>query len=240
MTNNRQTFVFTTLAIGQRYYDMAMAFSEKLWNVDQSIYRIIVSDIKSSGSPPNTLVLEPEADTQTIVCNAFNYNLKYQAIKFAMPYNTDYIIYTDADWVLSDKYATKKINKFLQENNSAVDFFFERPHSIGASKLDWNNCFWRNKIHPYNLLETTKYDHADVCNEQFLIFKNNHKLNTFVDAWSEKNRFCIANNVWTFAEGVEIGMSAVDAEMLTQWSAFYTISHCFEFHDVQGKLHIRF
>lgn len=239
MTNTKPAFIFTTLAIGQRYHDMAIAFSEKLLSLDPTISRIIVSDIRSD-CPPNTTVVEPEPGSQITVCNAFNYNLKYQSIQAALTSEAQYVIFTDADWVMTDSYSTDKILKFLNENHPEIDFFFERPHQIGHSKLNWDNCFWRHKIEPYDLLNTTKYDQAHVCNEQFMILKNNHKLPLFVESWSKNNKFCVENNLWTFAEGVEIGMAAVDAEMLTQWSSFYTISHCFEFHDVSGNLHIRF
>ena len=125
--------------------------------------------------------------------------------------------------------------------NPDIDFYFERPHSIGTSKLNLdNNCFWKHKISPYRLLETTKYDNAHVCNEQFMIFKNNEKLERFVESWSEKNQFCIENNVWTFAEGVEIGMSYVDAGMAVRYTNFSTINDCFEFNDISGNLHVRF
>lgn len=232
-------YIFTTLAIGQKYYDSAIKFSNNLFELDPDTIRIIVSDIEAAG-PANTKIIKTEDNIESIVCNTFNYNLKYLAIKEAINFDCEYIIFTDADWIISKNYDKNRIFKFLKENSPEVDFFFERPHPIGHSKLEWNNCFWRHKIEPYKLMDTNQYDEAHVCNEQFAIFKNNDKLKSFVEAWAKRNQFCIDNNVWTFAEGVEMGMSAIDAGMLTQWSSFYTINHCFEFYDVRGQHHIRF
>lgn len=234
------SILYTTLAVGEKYLNAALDFSNKLYVKDPGLRRIVVSDINNIDVPPNTTIVPLEDNSAINVCNAFNYNLKYQAIKACVSWDAKYIIYTDADWILSDHYDSNKIYKFLDENSPDIDFFFERPHQIGHSKHNWNECFWRNKIEPYQLLATDKYDKAHVPNEQFMLFKNSSKLDLFVSSWKQKNDFCVQNNVWTFAEGVEIGMSAVDAEMLTQWSTFYTISHCFEFYSVLGQHYIRF
>jgi len=232
-------YIFTTLAIGKKYYDLAINFSSKLLDLDPTISRVIVSDIEGE-IPKNTKIIKPQNNIVYNICNTFNYNLKYLAIKEAINFDSEYVIFTDADWIISDNYDKNKIFKFLNENNPNVDFFFERPHGIGDSKKDWNNCFWRHKIEPYGLMDTDKYDKAHVCNEQFMIFKNNDKLKEFVRFWSLRNDFSINNNIWAFAEGVEIGMSAIDANMISEYSTFYTINNCFEFYDVCNNHYIRF
>jgi hypothetical protein len=232
------SYIFTTLAIGQEYLNKAKQFSNDLFSYDKNFQRIIISDI-SDNNIINTSVITLEESSVTQVCNYFNYNLKYQAIKYAINFNTDYIIYIDADWRINKNYSSEKINKFLSSNPD-IDFYFERPHSIGASKKDEYSCFWKHKIEPYKLMLTDKYDHAHVCNEQFLIFKNNDKIHKFIEAWEQRNNFCVNNNIWTFAEGVEIGMSAIDANMNSTYSNFYEIKECFEFNDISNNLYIRF
>lgn len=231
-------YLYTTLAIGQEYFDKAKQFSFDLYNKDKNFQRLIVSDINSENIP-NTIIVPPLRNSVYSVCSYFNFNLKYQAIKAAQSLDYDYIIYIDADWRIHKNYSSKKIQSFL-ENDSSIDFYFERPHQIGVSKHDEWGCFWKHKISPYNLMNTNKYDEAHVCNEQFMIFKNNNKLNTFIDSWETKNQFCIDNNIWTFAEGVEIGMSSVDANMKSKYSTFYEINECFEFNDISGNLYVRF
>lgn len=230
-------YIFTTLAIGENYLSRAKQFSLDLYEKDSNFSRVIVSDIEDS-EIPNTIIVKPPENTVYSVCNYFNYNLKYLAIKAAYEFDTDYIIYVDSDWEIFNQYHPAKIDKFLDNNH--LDFYFERPHAIGASKNDLNNCFWKHKIEPYKLFDTNVYDHAHVCNEQFLIFKKTPKLKVFIDAWEYRNQFSIANNVWAFAEGVEIGMSSVDAGLTSQHTFFSEINNCFKFNDISGNSYIRF
>lgn len=234
-------YAYTTLAAGKKYFDQAEKFAEKLYALDPRASFFIATDNNEySTQIPNTIINLLPPNTTYFIHNYFNYNLKFYAIKFAKEFNVDYIIYVDADWIVSDHYHRDKIQLFFDNQNKTIDFFFERPHLIGQSKIDLDNCFWRHKIEPYNLMDTDKYDQASVCNEQFMIFKNNNKLDRFTESWQDKNEFCITNNVWTFAEGVEIGMSAVDADMNSEASFFREINNCFEFYDILGNLYTRF
>lgn len=235
-------YIYCSLAIGQKYFNSARQFSIDLYNKNIDFTRVIVSDILDD-SIPNTIIIPPPTNVVLSVCNAFNYNLKYlafKAVKENISTRYEYIIYTDADWRIRAEYEANKIQNFLNNHSTDIDIFFERPHIIGTSKYDDWGCFWKHKIQPYNLLNTNKYDSSHVPNEQFLIVKNTDKLSNFINYWSDKNSFCIDNNVWTFAEGVEIGMSYTEAEMVAQWTNFYDIHNCFEFNDVSGNLHIRF
>lgn len=231
-------YIYTTLAIGEKYFYEAIKFSHDLYHKDNNFFRIIVSNISNSNIP-NTKTISIPSNSVLKICNYFNYNLKYLAIKEASKINCEYIIYTDADWRIHNEYLKQKIDLFF-ENNTLHDFYFERPHRIGDGKKDGMNCFWKHKINAYNLLDTNIYDDAHVCNEQFLIFKNNDKLKLFIDAWEQKNQFCIDNNIWTFAEGVEIGMSTIDAGINSQYSMFHDLRNCFEFNDISGNLFVRF
>jgi len=231
-------YIYTTLAIGTDYLDRALKFSHELLTKDIDVHRIIISDLIHLDVPSNTTIIPVDADTITRVGNGFNYNLKYQAIEKALNYNFEYIIYTDADWRIHERYNYSKLDMFF--DNNTLDFYFERPHLIGTGKNDEWSCFWKHKIIPYNLNETSKYDNAHVCNEQFFILKNTNKLSVFVEAWKNRNQFCIDNNLWTFAEGVEIGMSVIDAGMTFSWQELRSLSSCFEFNDISGRLHVRF
>ena len=79
-----------------------------------------------------------------------------------------------------------------------------------------------------------------MVNEQFMIFKNNHKLKTFVDNWKERNDFGVKNNIWAFAEGLEIGMSSIDANMNMDWKKMFELKQFFSFISNTGVRHIRF
>ena len=69
------------------------------------------------------------------------------------------------------------------------------------------------KMNFYNLFETDKYDQAQIVNEQFLLLKNTPKLEVFVNKWSELESKCSNEDGMAYAEGLEIGMSALEAGM---------------------------
>jgi hypothetical protein len=89
-------------------------------------------------------------------------------------------------------------------------------------------------------LQTRKYDDAHVVNEQFMVFKNNDKFKIFCDRWKERNDFGIQNNIWAFAEGLEIGMSAIDANMTMNWQLMRSLKQCFRFKNNTGIFFERF
>jgi hypothetical protein len=150
----------------------------------------------------------------------FNYNVKHRPIlkSHQLCKDSDYIIFVDADWEVTDLYEESGVLRVLNlMKTENIDFLFERPHGIGAGKQPeasyW--CFWRHKIPAYGLMETDRYDAGDVCNEQYMIFANNDKLSVFCANWMELFNKSQAENIWAFAEGVEIGMSTVVAGMKT-------------------------
>jgi len=232
-------YVFCVLAIGDRYFEKACNFAKKLNEVSKGHSVVIVSDLYHDKIDNCEIIKLPESE-KTKVGNSFNYNLKYLPIKLCSEKEFDYVIYVDADWEIYDDFREKKILKFLNEiNKTKYDFVFERPHLIG-SKHETHTCFWKHKIEPYGLMETDKYDHGHVCNEQFLVFKNNDKLKIFVNEWSKRNLICIEKNVNPFAEGLEIGMSAIDANMEWTWGYLNIMSSCFTFTSNNGISYSRF
>lgn len=235
------SYVFCTIAIGEKYFNTAIEFAKKLNMVSKKHKVLIITNQKYKKIKNCEIITVPEYLTVFYPNGCFNYNLKYYPIKIASEYNYDFIIYFDADWEIHPNFDEKKIDIFLEFfKNSVYDFVFERPHTIGHSKRDLNNCFWRHKIEPYGLMETDKYDNGNVCNEQFLVFKNNEKLKIFVDSWDMRDKFSVSINLWPFAEGLEIGMSVIDANMISTFENLNLLSSCFKFKSVDGKEYERF
>jgi hypothetical protein len=233
-------YIYCTIAIGEKYLNSAINFAKKLNEVSINHKILIVTDGKFQEIENVTFVKFNNNEVKFIK-NYFNYNLKYIPIMESLKFNVDFIIFFDADWNLFNGYNETKLTSFLRTlNETDLDFIYERPHSIGDSKRDPNKCFWRHKVEPYGLLKTNFYDKAQVVNEQFLVFKNNEKLKVFVGKWKERNEFGIKNNIWAFAEGVEIGMSAVDAKMNMDWKKMYELKDFFSFVANTGITHIRF
>lgn len=226
----KHQYIYCTIAIGEKYYKSAIQFAKKLNEISVHHKVLIITDQQIDSIENCEIINVPNELTLFYPNGCFNYNLKYYPIKLASMRKVDFVIYFDADWIIAPDYNENKVFNFLNWfGNSDFDFCFERPHFISGKK-DWNTCFWRHKIEPYKLMETDKYDLGHVCNEQFLAFKNNKKLVNFVDAWDKRDKFSVDNNIWPFAEGLEIGMSSIDADMNFTWGGFHFLNSCFRFY----------
>lgn len=233
-------YVYCTIAIGDFYLKNAINFAKKLNLLSKSHKVLIVTDVEVDSFENCIFIKIGESETFKIK-NYFNYNLKYIPIHESSKLDFEYVFFIDSDWEVYLGYSEDKIFKFLEYfEESKYDFLFERPHLIGHAKHDNSQCFWTHKIEPYNLMSTTKYDLGHVCNEQFLVFKNNQKLKVFCEKWKERNQFCVDNEVWAFAEGLEIGMSSIDAGMISSWEGLSILDSCFKFSSIEGKEYVRF
>jgi hypothetical protein len=233
-------YVYCTIAIGEKYLKSAIKFAEKL-NEKSITHKVLIITDGNPKEVKNTSFVKFNNNEVKFIKNYFNYNLKYIPIMESLKLDFDFVLFFDADWDLFNGYNESKLLSFLESfKNSNLDFIYERPHSIGDTKRDPHKCFWRHKVEPYGLLNTTRYDKAQVVNEQFLVFKNSPKLKTFVNKWKERNEFGVKNDIWAFAEGVEIGMSAVDANMNMDWKKMYELKDFFSFVANTGVTHIRF
>ena len=178
------SYTICSLAIGKKYFDISDKTCKTILDISKLAKCLIVTDRKEQ-EDTDRLIYSDIQDTPTTTKDGryFNYNLKFLPIKQSIfRTNSDFIIYIDGDWGILDTYSDQKFfNLFDIMNDKNIDFVFERPHGIGHSKHQGRECFWCHKVPYYDLLNTTKYDEADVCNEQCLIFKNNIKLQKFIE-----------------------------------------------------------
>jgi hypothetical protein len=234
-------YCFCTIAIGEKYLNSAINFAQKLNEKSTGHHMVIVTDDMTK-TIPNTTFIEILKTETLFIHNFFNYNLKYFPIKHSKDLGFDYIIFVDSDWGIIDDYNEESIIKMLDfMSNRNYDFLFERPHPIGNGKHDGIQSFWRHKIDFYKLLETDIYDKGHVVNEQFLVFKNNEKLQIFINEWERLTNIATEGNLWAFAEGVEIGMSSALADMTydyTEWKNY--LRNFFTFTTIDGKTYNRF
>lgn len=234
-------YVFCTIAIGQKYIDSAVNLAKQLNDISNEHHFIIVTD-NTEHVVDNVTFIEVPNDKKFFIQTFFNYNLKYLPIKYSSELDFDYVIFIDADWSLSNEYSTEKVQNVLEfmEINK-YDFCFERPHSIGHGKTQDNLIFWKHKRDFYDLLNTTDFDEGHVVNEQFLIFKNNDKLKEFCLFWESLCERASEGNLWAFAEGVEIGMSAAITKMNYEYYGWQKIlNNCFSFTSLDGTFYKRF
>lgn len=235
------TYTICSLAVGKNYSDILIDTFKKIQSITSTPQLLVVAD---SSFPPQERVTIIDCDLYPIRTQDerfFNYNLKFAPIKHSISLQTDYIVFIDADWSVNTGFSDEKFyNLFTHMEKCNIDFAFERPHQIGASKKELHNCFWRHKIEPFGLDKTEKYDLAHVCNEQCLVFKNNKKLDVFVAHWEQLFNRVYEESIWPFAEGVEIGMAATEAEMNGDWSALNYLQNCFSFCSYNGTYYERF
>lgn len=233
-------FTFCTLAIGQKYLDTATRlFSEMKKHIGRHADFVIVTDIEQEGA-----VVINDKDYQFYIKKVFNYNLKHLAIKHSLEKSGDYIIFIDADWEVYNDISKEKFFRFkILLDQYKHDFYFERPHLVGGAKYE-KNIFWKEKIEHYPEIMEGKYDAAHVCNEQFMGFKRTPKLNVFVDQWEKRYQKCVEKQYNPFGEGLEIGMSVIDAGMSfsieKSFSALSSLRNCFLFYNSSGDKYVRF
>jgi hypothetical protein len=234
-------YTFCTIAIGEKYINNTLNLIKSLNEHSDKHHFVVVTD-NDNLNVKNTTFITINKEIKLFIKNSFNYNLKYIPIKFSSEMDFDYVIFIDADWSLSDGYSHSKIIDTLtfMENNK-YDFCFERPHLIGKGKTEDNLIFWKHKRDFYNLLDTNQFDDGHVVNEQFLIFKNNEKLKTFSNFWETLCDKATKEDLWAFAEGVEIGMSSSVSKMSYDYYSWQKIlTNCFNFTTVDGKFYNRF
>jgi hypothetical protein len=233
--------LYCTVAIGDEYLDSAKKILETLNNVSNTHHMLIVTDKEEL--PLKNATFEKVSEKHILfIRNGFNYMMKHYPLYLSRKLGYNHIIFIDADWRVTKNYDESKIKlmtQYMDENN--FDMLFERPHGIGLGKHQGISCFWQHKIDFYKLKETDEYDNGHVCNEQFMVFKNNEKFDLFVNKFKELYEVSSKEELWPFAEGLEIGMSMAYSKMKYDWLGWgYYLKGMFEFNSKNGGLNIRF
>lgn len=225
----KKRYLFCTIAINKSYLDYALKFANELYIKSPSTKVLIVSDINDIVLPNVIYHKIPDNfKTKLLNNNIFNYNLKFYPILKSLDEDFDFIFFKDCDWEIHDGYDDIKFDELIDVfDNSGIDCFYERPYSIKAKHE--NDCIFKHKIQIFNLMNTNKYDNGVVPIEQFILFRKNDKLQKFCESWSEKEKLISENNIHPWAEGLEIGMSLIDANMTYKNHNFREISNCFKF-----------
>jgi hypothetical protein len=155
----------------------------------------------------------------------------------------DFVIFCDGDWSMHEDFSEHKlISMFERMENESMDFLFERPADVGGGKREPQQCFFRNKLEDYEVFDHEKWDSAHVVNEQFLVFKNNKKLQFFTQRWEMFLWYSIANDISSYPDGFEIGVSALEADMKYAYYGYfnYYLTNCFTFLNKYGDYNTRF
>jgi hypothetical protein len=235
-------YLFTTLAIGDEYLKSAIELHKNLAEKCDADFNITTNeDIKSTEKHTFTNIGQKEHILIIGNTPTFVYNLKLYAIKHVIEKDYDYVVFTDADWRIGDDFKGEKMIKLfelMKERN--LDGAFERPSKIGSCRKN-KNCFFKTKFEKYNLENDNKWDNAHVPNEQFFVLKNTDKLKKFISHWEEMLEFTIENKILNYAEGFEIGVSALESKMNIAFPELrHVINNCFEFTSINGGKYKKF
>lgn len=236
-------YLFTTLAVGRSYLHSALdgyIQLSKFLNCDFNITTDELSVNNINNINFDKLSLSSYNDDGDGF--SFYVNLKALALKYALDKNYDFVIYHDADWRFTKELTEEKLlNTFQHMIDNNHDMLFERPAQIQYYKNNLPECFFTQKLFDYDVFDHDKWDDAHVMNEQFFIFRITPKYKFFVKRWEQFLWYSIANNIRNYAEGFEIGVSALEANMNLDFQEYQTfLRGCFEFNDKEGRLHTRF
>ena len=236
-------YLFTTLSVGKEYLDNSIECYQKIREkTNLCDFNITTNEIIQNTNRLNFDNFTLDRYHGDMVGFSFYLSLKSLSLKYAVNKEYDYIIYNDADWRITKDFSEEKILSlfdYMDKNN--YDMLFERPAEIGYYKNKPKECFFSEKLNDFNVHEHNLWDSAHCTNEQFLVFKNNWKFKLFVMKWEQFLWYSIANNLRSYPDGFDIGVSALESNMNWDYNNWrYLITNCFEFNDKQGNKHYRF
>lgn len=235
-------YLFTTLAVGKPYLENAIDCYLQMSKVLNCDFNITTNEELKNISNINFDYFSLNRYHDDRPGFSFYLNLKVLALKYALDKGYDFVIYNDADWRPTKNLTKQKMfTLFEYMRDKDFDMLFERPAKIGYYKEHLDECFFKEKLDDYNVFEHKKWDGAHVMNEQFLVLKVNWKFRLFVRRWEQYLWYTIANDIRSYPDGFEIGVSAYETDMKTDYDSWRSIlSNCFEFNDKHGNNHIRF
>lgn len=214
-------YCFTTLSIGEKYEQTTINLYKdlkektKFCNFHSTTMNPIYKD-KDDFIKWNVLEPFPVKSEG----GYFYFNMKCLSLKDIVEYEKtsddpyEFIIFIDADWLVYEEFDEQKLlNLFEYMNNNDIDMIYERPGIVGNYKKPDNKCFFTEKLRKYDVYSHTKWDNAQVVNEQFCVYRNNWKFRFYTQRWEQFLWYSIKNNIGNFAEGFEMGVSALEAEM---------------------------
>jgi hypothetical protein len=245
-------YCVTTLAIGDSYEKSGIELFTELKNrTEFADFNITTTNGELPLEDGNDfikwdLINEPPLYSTTL--NTFNYNLKSLSLKpFVNYYNLmkepyEFIVYIDSDWFVNETFKESQlISLFEYMNENDIDMVYERPGLVRDHKKD-PNSFVKNKLRQYGVNEHTKWDNANVMNEQFAVYRNNWKFRFYVRRWEQFLWYSITNDIGNFGEGLEMGICALESEMniAPVNDVWHIINEILYFYNSNGVKFIRY
>jgi hypothetical protein len=245
-------YCFTTLAIGDSYEELGISlFSELKNRTEFADFSITTTNHNLQLEESNNFIkwdIMDESPLYARTLNTFNYNLKSLSLKPFIKCNEietepyEFVVYVDADWLVNDKFEESKfLSLFEYMNENDVDMIYERPGLVRDHKKD-PNSFVKHKLDYYGAHDHTKWDEANVVNEQFAVYRNNWKFRYYVRRWEQFLWYSIRNDIGNFGEGLEMGICALESEMNIEPvnNVWDIINEVFYFYNSSGVKFVRY
>lgn len=246
-------YAFTTLAVGKYYEDKSNKFYTDLAKKTKYSKGHITTantNFKHPNAhvnyinPPKLYNFEGREDTYS-----FHLNLKCLAIKHALELDfkneLDYIIFHDGDWLIEKGFREKGLIaclNYMEENE--IDVAYEREAHLWQDIEQYKkgeSIMCKDKIEHYDLVNNTVWQDILLPNEQFMIFKNNHKLKFFVKRWEQFLWYGMMNNLMDYPDALEIGVSIKESQMKAENVQFDKfMEKYFSFLNNSGTKHTKF
>lgn len=236
-------YLFTTLAIGDTYLRNSITLFESLKRNTEHCDFSITTDIPFSHEFIKCDLYQGNFRSGPYKCNFF-FNLKCLALKVGVSHLYDFVVYVDGDFRMHPEFQESRLfGLFNHMVDRGIDFEFERWYTISTCKSDAKiGVFCMDKLTDLGILDHSKYDDACIPNEQILVYKNGPKYRHYIQCYERWLWYCIQNGISHYAEGVEMGISALESNMNVEADAgFFThLKKCFEFDDGRGNTFIRY
>lgn len=237
-------YLFTTLAIGQDYLNNSVSFFESLKNRTTDCDFSITTNVPFSHEYIKCNLYQGEFCSGPYKCN-FYFNLKCLAIKAGISSAYDFVVYIDGDFRIGPKFDENKMRDLFQYMvSNEIDFEFERYYSILDCKETPNGSgnFCQEKLSNLGINSHNLYDAACTPNEQILVYKTGPKFQHYVQCYERWLWYCIHNKISHYAEGVEMGISALESNMKVEADIGFKkyMTECFEFDDGRGNTFTRY
>jgi hypothetical protein len=219
---------FCTVSVNNRskkndYIVAGKKLAHSVLNYSQHKIVVITNEIESFNDIKNERLILIDCSTNNIVTNtgsrkSFNMNLKLHAIKHARLLNSDYVFYMDCDGYLNENWSDEIASRLLKAYQSRYSFDVlhhpiyrcHGPTSRFLEKKGYPHP-WASVFHSLGYEKVPSYMAPQ---ETLLIYKNNSKLQKFIEIWETFERKAIELNLATTTFiAIPIGVAQGESQM---------------------------
>jgi hypothetical protein len=186
---------------------------------------VVTNEVESFNDIKNERLILVDCASHNIVVNtgprkAFNMNLKLHAIKHAKLLNSDYVFYMDCDGYLNENWSDDTASRLLKKHQDLYSFdVLHNPIYRSSAPI---NRFLSKKGYPHpwaNVFFSLGYEAVPsymAPQETLMVYKNNSKLQNFIERWELFESKAVELNLVTTAFiAIPIAVAQGESQMKT-------------------------